>query len=72
MKHPKKARILLSVTWAVLGVLLIVLCYLVPGLGTPLSVTLFLYAILTPAMVAGMYFLKRREQFLDQKAKEAE
>lgn len=66
MNHTKKIRICLSICWAGLGVALVVLIWYatnyIPLLRSPLSVILFVYAILTPAIVAGMVFLKHREK----------
>lgn len=65
MKHTKKLRLLLTACWILLGLVLAVIIWFARNaehLHGPLSGILFAYALLSPAIVAGMHYLKRREK----------
>ena len=65
MKHTKKLRLLISLCWVILGLVLAATIWFLQDaehLRGPLSGILFAYAIASPAMVAGMHYLKRREK----------
>ena len=65
MKHTKKIRLLISLCWVALGLILAAVIWFARNaepLHGPLSGIVFAYAILSPAIVAGMHFLKRQEK----------